>query len=97
MKIFSFEHDEGTEILIAKNAKEAVIHYFTRYQDDIVTDDILSSTEEGIKFTEIQGSALVVKRRIFDEELNKHVEISYQEMIDEYKGAVPDVLLSPNY
>lgn len=97
MKIFSFEHIEGTEILIAKNAKEAVTHYFTHYQDDIVIDDILSDSEEGIKISEIQGTALVVKRRIFDEELNEHVEISYQDMIDEYKGVVPDVLVCPNY
>lgn len=97
MKIFNFEHVEGTEILIAGNAKEAIIHYFTRYQDDIATDDILSATEEGIKISEIQGDALLVKRRIFDEELNGHIEISYQDMICEYKGTVPGVIICPNY
>ncbi|MEK5038794.1 hypothetical protein [Sporosarcina sp. FSL K6-3457] len=97
MKLFSFEHDEGTEVVIARNAKDAVIHYFTKYQDDIVTDDLMSATEDGIKISEIQGDALLVKRSIFDEELNNQIEISYQDMIDEYKGTVPDVIICPNY
>lgn len=97
MKIYKFEHEEGFEIVAAQNAKEAVIHYFTNYQDDIITDEMFAATKEGIKITKVQGGDLTKKHRIFDEEKNCHVDTSYQEMIGEYQGIGPDVLVSPNY
>lgn len=97
MKSFNFEHNEGSEIIIANNAKEAVIHYFTKYLDDVMLDDILSATEEGIKTTEIEGKDLTEERHIFDEVVNEYIYVSYQDIIDGFSGAVPDVVLCPSY
>lgn len=96
MKLFIFEHTEGTEVLVANNAKEAATHYFMKYQDDAMLADLMLA-EEGIRITEVQEPTLTEQIRIFDEEVNEYVHVSYQDIIDGYTGSVPDVLLCPSY
>ncbi|MNF66520.1 hypothetical protein D3C84_483150 [compost metagenome] len=94
-KVFKFDHSEGAEIIGAANAKEALIYYFTQYQDDLQTEDILEFG--GIEIKELKGGQLDKKHIIFDEEKNDRVKVSYAELMDEFYNGQPTILVTPNY
>lgn len=95
MKIFKFDHDDGADILVANNAKEAILYYFTGYQDDINTDDICECG--GIKIEELQGEDINKKHEIFNEEQGDTESVSYKEIADEVFEGKPVVIVTPNY
>lgn len=95
VKIFKFDHSEGAEILVANNAKEAIMYYFNGYQDDINTDAICEN--EGIKIEELQGEAINEKHEIFNEEQGDTESVSYKEIAKEIFNGEPVVILTPNY
>lgn len=95
MKIFKFDHSEGAEILASNNAKEAILYYFTQYQDDMQIDDIVEFG--GIKIEELTGEEITKKHTIFNEEKNERETVSYKELAeDSFKGETI-ILVSPNY
>lgn len=96
MKIFKFDHNEGTEILAADNAKEAIMYYFTHYQDDLNTDDIVE--DGGIKIEELQGELITKKYKFFNEDLGRSEELSYKELAEKYADdGKQTILVAPNY
>lgn len=95
VKIFKFDHEESTEIVAADNAKAAIMHYFTEYQDDLSTDDICGTG--GIKIEELHGEQITKKHKLLDESTGSRELISYRELAaDMYKGE-PVVLVAPHY
>lgn len=94
MKIFKFDHNEGAEILVANNAKEAIVHYFTKYQDDIITDDICV---DGIKIVELHGVDINKKYEVFNEEQGNLESVSYKELAEAAFVGQPVVIITPNY
>ena len=94
-KVFKFDHSEGAEIIAANNAKEAIMFYFTEYNDDIMTDAICSY--DGITISELTGDALTEERLTFDEEKNEKVKVTYGQLAKEYFKGKPEVIVSPSY
>ena len=95
MKIFKFAHSEGSEILVANNAKEAIMYYFTNYQDDIITDEFCENG--GIEIEELKGEAINKKLEIFNEEQGDVEVVSYKELaVSSFKGQ-PTVIVTPDY
>lgn len=95
MKIFKFSHDEGAEIIAANYAKEAILYYFLKYQDDLNIDDIIEFG--GVKIEELQGEAITNEKKIFNEDTNKHESTSYKEIAARSFKGEPVVLVTPNY
>ena len=95
MKIFEFNHSEGSEILAANYAKEAILYYFTKYQDDYDIDDI--TKYGGIEIKELDSSEITKKQLVYNEETNSRVEVSYKELADESFNENVAVLVTPNY
>ena len=94
-KVFKFDHSDGAEIIAANNAKEAIMYYFTVYNNDLITDDICSY--DGINISELTGDALTKTHLIFDEEANSKVEVTYSQLAEEYFKGEPVVLVAPRY
>lgn len=95
MEIFKFDHIEGTEILAADNAKEAVMYYFTQYQDDLNTEDMIE--DGGIKIEELQGDFITKKHEFFNEEINDMEKTSYKELAEKYYHGKPTILVTSDY
>lgn len=95
MKFFKFDHSEGAEIIASNNAKEAIVFYFTHYQDDSNTNDIIEFG--GIKIEELKGDSITKKHVIYNEEKNEREEVSYKEIADEHFEGHPLLLVTPNY
>lgn len=95
MKIFVFKTAEGDFIIAAKNAKEAIMFYFTKYIDDIQTDELVES--EGIKIKELDLIEVIANRKIYNEEKGEHELISYQKLANKFFKEDPEVLVSPVY
>lgn len=94
-KIFKFDHSEGVEILAAANAKEAIDYYFTKYQDDSQTDEIVEFG--GIKIEEIQDDDITKIHEILNEETGKSEKVSYKDLAERFYKGKPEILVSPNY
>ena len=95
IRVFKFDHSEGAEIIAANNAKEAIMFYFTEYNDDSQTDDTCSY--DGIAICELTGAALTKEHLIFDEEKNTRVKVTYGQLAEKYFKGKPEVLVMPNY
>lgn len=96
MNIFKFDHGEGAEILAAANAKEAIIYYFTHYQDDLIIDDICQE-HGGISIRELTEAEITKKHLLYDETENERNEYSYAELAAEVFTGTPVILVTPNY
>lgn len=95
VKIFKFDHGEGAEVVAADNAKAAIMHYFTKYQDDLNIDDICGT--DGIKIEELHGEQITKKHKVFNESIGSSELISYRDLaVETYKGK-PVILIAPNY
>jgi hypothetical protein len=93
-KFFKFEHSEGTEIIIAEFARQAIDYFVNYYMDDLQLDDIAESG--GLKIEELKNEKLTEKHMIFNEETNTRELVSYKKIAD---GCItmPCVIVSPNY
>jgi hypothetical protein len=94
-KIFKFDHSEGAEIVAATNAREAITFYFTNYQDNTQTDEMVEYG--GIKIEELQGEHITKKHKILNEETGKQENVSYSELADQFYKGKPEILVTPNY
>lgn len=94
MKIFEFKTDEGDFIISAKNAKEAIMFFFTKHVDDIQTDELVG---DGIEIKELDSIEVMTNRKIYNEEKGEHELISYQKLVDKYLKENPELLVSPFY
>ncbi|MEP9408600.1 hypothetical protein ABKP09_19975 [Peribacillus frigoritolerans] len=84
VKIFKFSHSEGVEIVAADNAKAAIMHYFTEYQDDLYIDGICM---DGIEIEELHGEQITTKHKLFSEFIESVELLSYRDLaVERYKG-----------
>ena len=95
MKIFVFKTSEGEFIVASKNAKEAIMFFFTKYMDDIQTDDLVEF--DGIEIKELDLIEVSANRKIFNEGKGAHELISYRKLADDYFKGEPEMLVSPVY
>lgn len=96
MKIIKFAHNEGAEIVAAANAKDAILFYFTTYQDADNTDTICQESG-GIRIEELTGDDITRRHSLYDESVNQTNEYSYAEIAAESFTGEPVILVSPNY
>lgn len=85
-KIFKFEHSEGNEIIAADNAQDAIIHYFTKCQDDMDTEGIIEFG--GLTIEELDQMDITINRTIERE------FVSYADLAEEHFQGSPVVLAS---
>lgn len=95
MKIFVFKTSEGDYVIAANNAKEAIMFYFTKYMDDIQTDDLVEYG--GIEIKELNSKEVGLNREIVNEGNGQRELISYQKIADDYFKGSPEMLVSPLY
>lgn len=95
MKIFELKTTEGNFIVASKNAKEAIMYFFTKYMDDIQTEELVEF--EGITIKELGEKEINEQREIYNEGTGKRELVSYKKLGSDYFTGNPKMLISPVY